>query len=604
MQVYSPSNGLRTLDIPPGKIGVSLKDWYKRPKESLNLPNDPRWEKETAVIEKLHLLRNDIAETAIFRAVKSGCPLSNEVQLFLAQLALDDLRYADAMNFSWFLIDAPQPNLTAARIFLNAAIASYKLEAAADVLERCPEAAQGERLQELKRLIAAQKALPQAARVPPLAAADKLCWDPLIPQGVPVPKARATTEEYLGYLNKFGRFGFNAINNEVQCCIFTPEVKNICIQANFILRETNPIPGGYFGKDFSIGVIEMNQDRAHADEEVVDADGRKWKAGEVASVTGYIAHMLVARFSPENVRVSSWSQALSVTAGNGFIAEPDKLHKLKMAIVDGDAEITVDGKRLFYGPADLDNRSLGVVLVSNGMTCSLRFMQAYELSDEAAYKAKVGPVVNKAMRLKTTRLHHAAAHFEPASVKLLLDLNADPNLKDANDETPLQQAMGRDNLREIAAVFAAHGVKLDLPTAAALGDIAKVLELLNTDPQTARNSKPWSALHGAACVGDVEIGKLLIERGADINSKAPGWYDNTPLHVAAEHKQKAFVDLLLSKGAEVNRGDREKRTPLVYAQFAGATDIEKALKEHNAVLREPEPSAKPVKPPPPPKQDF
>jgi ankyrin repeat protein/beta-lactamase regulating signal transducer with metallopeptidase domain len=91
-------------------------------------------------------------------------------------------------------------------------------------------------------------------------------------------------------------------------------------------------------------------------------------------------------------------------------------------------------------------------------------------------------------------------------------------------------------------------------------------------------NKPTKSLHEAASDGDIEQVKLLISKGADINSKDPD--GQTPLHLAARHGQIRVAELLIAKGADVNardkRGERGE-TPLYYAADAGWRNVAELL---------------------------
>jgi ankyrin repeat protein len=58
-----------------------------------------------------------------------------------------------------------------------------------------------------------------------------------------------------------------------------------------------------------------------------------------------------------------------------------------------------------------------------------------------------------------------------------------------------------------------------------------------------------------------------------------GW---TPLHSAAEEGHKDLVELLITKGANVNAKDEDGVTPLQYAKIEGHTGIVELLRKHGA----------------------
>lgn len=86
------------------------------------------------------------------------------------------------------------------------------------------------------------------------------------------------------------------------------------------------------------------------------------------------------------------------------------------------------------------------------------------------------------------------------------------------------------------------------------GDVEDVRELLKTvDPDcTYRgDGEPRSPLVAAARNGDLSIGKLLIDAGADVEFHA--WGDETPLMAASAHGHLDFVKHLLDSKADINR---------------------------------------------------
>jgi ankyrin repeat protein len=98
-----------------------------------------------------------------------------------------------------------------------------------------------------------------------------------------------------------------------------------------------------------------------------------------------------------------------------------------------------------------------------------------------------------------------------------------------------------------------------------------------------RTPKQMIGVHLAAYFGLQEEMTALLENGHDLNSKdSSGW---TPLSYAAEKGQGAVVKLLLEKGAELETKDNNYgRTPLSWAAWDGHKAVVKLLLEKGAKL--------------------
>eukprot|EP01071_Lankesteria_metandrocarpae_P003707 Lankesteria_metandrocarpae@DN3125_c0_g1_i1.p1 len=101
-------------------------------------------------------------------------------------------------------------------------------------------------------------------------------------------------------------------------------------------------------------------------------------------------------------------------------------------------------------------------------------------------------------------------------------------------------------------------------------DKAKIMNTVNEDGMT--------PLLRAAQRSSPDVIKLLIENGADVRlaSKKTG---ETPLHIAAFHRNKGVVEVLLETEAkkDVNVQDQHGYTPLLVAVNRGASDVTSML---------------------------
>jgi hypothetical protein len=97
------------------------------------------------------------------------------------------------------------------------------------------------------------------------------------------------------------------------------------------------------------------------------------------------------------------------------------------------------------------------------------------------------------------------------------------------------------------------------------GKIRKVESLLKKGSDVNLAMKDgWTALSEAAFTGQLDMAKLLIEKGATVDAVAD-YCKITPLMIAAIQGYSEIVELLIAKGANVNAKDRSGRTPLQYA---------------------------------------
>ena len=104
-----------------------------------------------------------------------------------------------------------------------------------------------------------------------------------------------------------------------------------------------------------------------------------------------------------------------------------------------------------------------------------------------------------------------------------------------------------------------------LMLAALKGDMASSLQLLARGALV--NRAGWSPLHYAATGTEPRLVTLLLERGADIDARAPN--GTTPLMMAARYGHEDSVKLLLARGADPKRRDSRGLQAADFARLEG-----------------------------------
>src|SRR3954452_3292431 len=140
---------------------------------------------------------------------------------------------------------------------------------------------------------------------------------------------------------------------------------------------------------------------------------------------------------------------------------------------------------------------------------------------------------------------------------------------------------------DVAGELLPPGSELDVFEAASFGRTARLRTLLDADPAAA-NAFAGDGFQplGLACFfGHLGAARLLVERGADVNSLARNEHIKTaPLHAAAagEHKEPSMryelCKLLLDHGADANLPQGGGFTALDAARQNGDERLERLLR--------------------------
>jgi ankyrin repeat protein len=167
---------------------------------------------------------------------------------------------------------------------------------------------------------------------------------------------------------------------------------------------------------------------------------------------------------------------------------------------------------------------------------------------------------------------------------------ADPTLllrQAPSGETPLLTALYAKS-GETACWLTGQSWPRTVFEAAAVDDVARLTELLDSDPQVADtcSADGWSPLHLAAFFGAHRTAALLLARGASHQLLSRNSMAKTPLHAALAAKSLPLAELLLEAGADPTVS-AAGFTPLAIAEGngfeAGAALVRTALKQRGAM---------------------
>ena len=137
---------------------------------------------------------------------------------------------------------------------------------------------------------------------------------------------------------------------------------------------------------------------------------------------------------------------------------------------------------------------------------------------------------------------------------------------------------------EIRDFLIASGAELGLPEAAAMGNLARVRELIENNHADANSFSPdgFPVVALAAFLGHLQVVEYLASHGADINVAATNGSGYNSLTGAVTSGHVAVVQWLLEHGANANYRYSAGYSPLLTAAANGRVDIAKLLLAHGA----------------------
>lgn len=237
------------------------------------------------------------------------------------------------------------------------------------------------------------------------------------------------------------------------------------------------------------------------------------------------------------------------------------------------------------------------------MWCEFYRMAAYHFdnagmyaeADEARQKAlaiaeKLITEEKSTGRLKELYLISGSLkHFLKNETGARSDFNKAMAMPYKNSKLDDEQCEGQGKyLDSILTEFLTKGVWIDLILAIDSRNLEKAGEALDRDRTLAGAKDEYGCplLNGIAESGDMDLVKLFISKGADVNAKGPGGY--TALHRASLENKLNVVKLLVAEGADIESRDDKGETPLHDATWhddVTAIEILDFLLQHGADIR-------------------
>lgn len=184
------------------------------------------------------------------------------------------------------------------------------------------------------------------------------------------------------------------------------------------------------------------------------------------------------------------------------------------------------------------------------------------------------------------KLFQAVIHGDQAAVIALLD--SIPTLKNATTPSGVPAILFALYYEEpeISQIFQEHAADVNIFTAAALGQVELIQQMLTNNPALVNAEAPdgFSPLGLAAFFGATQAASLLLEHGAQVNRAANNPQKVTPLHSAVAGQHFEIAQMLLNHGADANARQMGDFTPLQGAAQNGQIEMIELLVKHGADL--------------------
>jgi RNA polymerase sigma factor (sigma-70 family) len=261
----------------------------------------------------------------------------------------------------------------------------------------------------------------------------------------------------------------------------------------------------------------------------------------------------------DDSKVAAWLRSVTVRACMAYRRAAPPCEPLDPMLMQPD-EITPLLNRL------LVSQALRCLSDEIRATVVLYYFQSYSVAETAA-------LLEVPVTAVKSRLRDARARLKKEMMRMV--------------ETTLEgERLGDDFAARVQALAdAAVAGKLDSARELVAGDPSLVHGYGEIDDEHMRQHDAhhgWTPLHLAAHYGHMEIVRLLVEHGADVNAVAQNSIGNTPISAAGWSNHIDIVEYLLQNGAEVDIPNKWGSTALHRAVDASRVPLAELLLRHGA----------------------
>jgi hypothetical protein len=352
LTLWSLHSGEKTITVEPGMIGVNtydgprLNESYARAAQ-----RDPKWDDDMFVATSTFLTDPLLAETALARAVAAGYRgmLFNGLA---ARIAFGERRFVDTLNFGWPNWSANQRlNTDTLKLYYDAAILGFKPEQALDLSARYPDHLPKDNT--VAEMVAAYRAMPKSNLANPIAELDNVRRTRVHQFGVFVPSDREGgdgSDECADQLNRNAVIGLDVPSGHYTEMMLTPGFANVAFSVHFDLHNSDKTETT-FAHCISFRLYDMTNAKAHWDN-----PRDRIKVDLLDDGPSSVAAFGLPETSLDLVRPPKATTRITGT--------------IRMVILHNRCEVTLDDKRIFYGPviADESKRRYAIAIFGVGVS--------------------------------------------------------------------------------------------------------------------------------------------------------------------------------------------------------------------------------------------